>query len=127
MKLLQFGKDGGPESTVWGYWLCEFKRLFSVLFLCFENGTRDAYHDHAFNAVSWLLRGTLIEEHTNGETIVYLPGWRPIITKRDTFHRVRSVGRSWVFQLRGPWVPFWHEYIPGVGHQTLTDGRVVIE
>ena len=55
MKLCYVGKDGGPESTVWGFWLIEIKKLFSVALLCFENGSREAFHTHAFNSVSWVL------------------------------------------------------------------------
>mgnify|MGYP001575993171 CR=1 FL=1 len=57
MKLFYYGKDGGPESHVWGFWLIEAKSLFSIVLLRFENGTREAYHSHAFNSLSWVLRG----------------------------------------------------------------------
>jgi hypothetical protein len=33
MNFLNKTKDGGPESTVWAYWLIEIKSLFSVALL----------------------------------------------------------------------------------------------
>lgn len=127
MKLLRRGKDGGPESTVWGYWLVELKKLLSVVLLCFENGSRDAYHSHAFNAISWVLSGELVEEHRNGMVEYHRPSLIPILTRRATFHRVVSNGRSWVFQLRGPWAARWEEYIPNTQRNvTLTHGRLAV-
>lgn len=130
MRLFAYGKDGGPESLVWGYWLIELKWLFSIVLLCFEDGTREAYHDHAFNAVSWVLRGRLREQYLGsfGDIhITHTPTWRPIITRRSTFHQVRSTGRTWVLSFRGPWADRWHEYVQGDGPTaaiiTLTHGR----
>jgi hypothetical protein len=127
MKFLSYGKDGGPDSTVWGYWLVEIKRLFSIALLCFENGSRDAYHSHAFNAVSWVLKGQLREQEIDPETHGiglrgYTPSLRPIITKRSTMHKVTSVGRTWVLSFRGPWNDVWHELKDG-RDITLTHGR----
>ena len=123
MKIV--GKDGGPESRVWGYFL-EIKRLFSVVLLRFEDGSREAYHSHAFNSLSWVLRGEL-EEHQiagrQGWINHYTPSWRPVVTRRSTMHKVSSHGRSWVFSLRGPWSDTWREYVPGRGFITLTHGR----
>lgn len=128
MKFLQLSKDGGPESKVWGYFLCEIKPLFSIVLLRFEDGSRDAYHDHAFNAVSWVLKGKLREETISPESEenTYEPSIRPVITLRDTFHKVTSYGRTWVLSLRGPWADTWHEYANGK-ELTLTNGRKMVE
>jgi hypothetical protein len=122
VKLFRSGKDGGAESTVWGYWAIEAKKLCSAVLLRFEDGTRDADHDHAFNAISWVLKGRLIEHHTSGLVEIHTPSWRPVVTRRSTFHRVRSVGRTWVLSFRGPWNDVWHERVGGqvIG---LTHGR----
>lgn len=126
MKLFSVSKDGGPESTVTAYWLIEWKRFFSIAILRFDNGSREAFHSHAFHCISWLLWGQL------GETLVDSPSWtkwyypslRPIITLRSTFHRVRSVGKSWVLTFRGPWAKTWDEYLPDQDrHAVLTHGR----
>src|SRR5688572_23627337 len=111
MKLLSWGKDGGAESTVWGLSVVEIKRLFSIVLLKFENGSRDAYHDHAFDALSWVLRGKLVEEHLTGAETDHYPSLRPIFTSRRTFHKVTSEGTTWVFSLRGPWKNSWREYL----------------
>lgn len=115
-------KDGGPEShvTAYGY---ESKRRGSVLLLRFGNGTRDAFHSHAFNAVSWLLRGALCERVVQGAPRWYLPSLRPIVTPRARFHQVESRGTSWVVSLRGPWVQTWREKVPGRKEYQLTHGR----
>lgn len=128
MRFFYYGKDGGYESTVWGFWLFEIKSLCSIVLLRFEPGSRNSYHSHAFNSVSWLLRGRLVEAHLGLGGTVHSPGWRPIVTRRTTFHKVVSLGRSWVLSFRGPWSPTWREYLPGTDrHIVLTDGRVVQE
>jgi len=131
MRLFHIGKDGGPYSTVTGYWLIELKRLFSIALLKFENGSRDEYHSHAFNSISWVLSGRLEERlHEDPYKVpkFYLPSFRPILTKRTTFHRVESEGTTWVFTLRGPWAKQWAEYNPFKGkYAVLSHGRRVVE
>lgn len=124
MKLFSYGKDGGPYSTVWGFWLIEIKALFSIVLLCFENGSREAFHEHAFNCVSWVLGGELWERHFDGRVVIYVPSFRPVITRRSTFHKVTSHGRTWVISFRGPWANTWREYLPNERRTaTLTHGR----
>lgn len=136
MRLFYKGKDGGYESTVWGFWLCEFKSLFSIVLLCFENGSREAFHEHAFHSINWVLKGKLVEENlrelvghrlTAPRWVVYFPSWRPIWTPRSRFHKVASEGRTWVLSFRGPWKKTWREYVPNTGLVTLTHGRRVVE
>jgi hypothetical protein len=128
MKLFRRDKDGGPQSTVWGHWLFEIKSLASVVLLKFEDGSRDAYHTHAFNSVSWILKGRLTEHHLeSGSLEDHLPSWRPVITRRETFHKVVSEGNTWVLSLRGPWAKTWVEWSGRDGRYTeLTHGRVEI-
>lgn len=127
MKFFYYGKDGGNESTVWGYWLCEIKNLFSIVLLRFENGSRDAYHNHAFSCISWVLKGELIEYNKNGLVNVYNRSLVPVITKRDTFHKVVSIGKTWVLSFRGPWSKTWNEYLPTENKNViLTNGRQII-
>jgi len=124
MRFLHYGKDGGEYSTVWGFFFIEIKKLFSIVLLCFENGSREAYHTHAFNSISFVLKGKLIEEHRCGGTGAYKPGIVPVFTYRDTFHKVTSVGRTWVLSFRGPWSQTWKEYIPSERRNViLTHGR----
>jgi hypothetical protein len=124
-------KDGGPESHVYAYGL-EIKSLFSILLLRFEDGTREAFHSHAFNAVSWLLAGWLVEtvddeDPTNifMERVDYDGWFERIVTRKERFHQVRSIGRSWVLSFRGPWDQTWRESADGESY-TLTNGRVRI-
>ena len=124
MKFLKVMKDGGQESTVVGYWLVEIKSLFSVCLLCFHGKSREAFHNHAFNCVSWVVRGGLTEQFLDGRVRYHPASWKPFVTTREDFHMVSSDGDSWVLTFRGPWVRFWNEYLPSSGETiTLTDGR----
>jgi hypothetical protein len=131
MKLLEVTKDGGPESTVWAHWLIEMKGLFSIVLLRFEDGSRDAYHSHSFNSVSWVLRGKLFEiipylDPSMARLLVHAPSWKPVITRRTTTHKVVSRGRTWVISFRGPWSNTWKEVLPNGETVTLTHGRKLI-
>jgi len=130
MKFFRKAKDGGPKSTVTGYWLAEIKSLFSIVLLKFEDGSRDEYHNHAFDSVNWVLKGKVIEQCAvdgswNNE---YRASLRPVITKRDRFHRVVSQGTTWVLAFRGPWSKTWSEFDPRTNRfTTLTHGRKVVQ
>lgn len=125
MKLFYFGKDGGEESTVSGLWLIEIKSLFSIALLRFAHGSRDAYHNHAFNAWSWVLKGFLTEKFIQGGKYKsYNPSRKCIYTPARTFHQVSSVGVTWVLTFRGPWKDTWDEWLPKeYTMRTLTHGR----
>lgn len=131
MKIFKKMKDGGPDSTVTGYWLIECKSLFSIVLLKFEGKSREAYHTHAFNAVSWVLKGCLTEMRVVGSSeggirlrTFFKPSLKPIFTSKDNMHKVSSDGVSWVLSFRGPWKDEWSE-INENGHQILTHGRRV--
>lgn len=141
--LLWGSKDGGPESRVrmWGF---EQKDLCSVLVLRFEEGTREAFHTHAFNAWSWVLAGNLIEqtlpekdrhaweefERTGGGPRPHVTWagfgtpwdtgiWAPIYTDRRRFHKVAGGSRgAWAITFRSRWWTGWREYDPTTGKQT---------
>lgn len=128
MKFLSVAKDGGPASTVTGYWFVEIRKLFSVVSLRFDDGSRDEYHSHAFDSLNWVLRGE-VEEQGLFDSFVrrYLPSIVPVLTRRDRFHRVVSRGTTWVLSLRGPWSETWHEYSPALDKFTeLGHGRVEV-
>lgn len=130
MKILFNHKDGGLESKVWAYGL-EIKSLFSVIFLRFENGSREAYHSHAFNCVNWVFSGALQEDllksHNRGKGVYYyFKSLKPFLILRDDLHKVSSTGRSWVLSLRGPWVRTWTEWVEGKGYRKLTHGRKIV-
>jgi hypothetical protein len=127
MKLFWKGKDGGTESRVTGYWLIEWKRLFSIVLLRFDGKSREAFHTHAFNSMSWLLKGKLLEEFIDGKGHYIMPSLRPIWTPRSCFHKVDSKGVSWVLSFRGPWTKTWEEFLPNEHrYRTLTNGRAEV-
>lgn len=142
MKFFSKCKDGGPESPVTGYFLVEIKSLFSVVLLHF-NGTREAYHSHAFNALTLWLSGAVEEMRlipkatvsgfvnpaNNGtlfDTESHL--WAPLqlkYTPRECFHQVQTKG-AWALSVRGPWSKTWQEHKGNV-LTTLTHGRRVVD
>jgi hypothetical protein len=133
MKLFEKAKDGGPDSTVWGYFLVEVKWLFSIVLLKFEGKSRPTYHSHAFNAVSWVLWGGLFEDvwSSSLKEVMrrqnYWPSFVPVLTFRDTFHKVDAVNPTWVLSFRGPWSDTWKEYSDENGEITLAEGRVHVD
>jgi hypothetical protein len=131
--ILRVTKDGGPESAVWAHWLFEFKGLGSIVLLRFEDGSRDAYHSHAFDCISWVLSGELNEIHHHStepdpfrRLDIHWPSIFPVITLRSTTHMVRSRGRTWVLSFRGPWADTWQEILPGDRSVALASGRVEV-
>lgn len=124
MKFFKKLKDGGKESHVWGYFFVKIKNLFSVVLLRFDHGTREAYHNHAFDCVSWVVKGKLVERLLTGEVNMYGPSLKPVVTRKNTFHQVCSKGTTWVLSFRGPWAKTWKEYLPREQRfVTLTHGR----
>ena len=127
MMFFKKRKDGGKESTVTGYWLVEMKSLFSICLLKFEGRSREAFHTHAFNAVSWVLKGSLTEHMKDGRTNHYKPSFKPVWTPRSNFHKVDSDGTTVVLTFRGPWANRWKEWLPNEERfVTLTHGRKIV-
>jgi len=132
MKFFQKAADGGKDSGVTGYFLVEIKPLFSIVLLHFRNGTREAYHSHAFNALTLWLKGRVIEHR------LYYPDARCVetqktyragqhkYTSRDNMHKVEGLGDTWALSFRGPWAKTWQEFKEG-RRITLTHGRKVVD
>lgn len=115
--------DGGKESGVTGYFLIEWKCLFSIGLLHFKDGSRENFHSHAFNALSWFVRGHVTEEKLDGTKKDFYSSIIPKFTPRTNCHRVISHGDTWCFTLRGPWKDTWEEVTPEGEQITLTHGR----
>lgn len=125
MKLLNWSPDGGSKSGVCGWFIIEIKKLFSVAVLHFKPGTRDAFHSHAFNAVTLWLKGTVEEIKTDGTKTTWKAGMIKY-TPRDCFHKVvAGEGGVWALTFRGPWVSTWKE-LRGNSMVTLGHGRKVL-
>lgn len=129
-KFFTKAKDGGPESHVTGYFLVEIKPLFSIVLLHFAEGTREAFHSHAFNALTLWLSG-VVEERVMGnggeESHLWAAGQLKY-TPRNCCHKiVAPKSGAWALSLRGPWVDKWREFIPSAKRVvTLTHGRKVV-
>lgn len=126
IKLFRKSHDGGANSGVTGYWLIEWKSLFSIVLLRFSKGSREAFHSHAFNAYTWWLRGSVTEEFPDtAETMRWYPSFFPKFTPRDNMHRIVADDVTWALSFRGPWSPTWKER-KGDATTTLTHGRVAV-
>ena len=126
MKLFKQAKDGGPDSPVDAFFIVEIKSLFSIAILRFNEGGREAFHTHAFNALTWFIKGDLVEEDINGEYYVYERSILPKLTRRAKNHRVIAFIDSWCFTIRGPWSKTWTED-DETHHTVLTHGRKIVE
>lgn len=132
MKLFSKAADGGKKSGVTGYFLIEWKRAFSVVLLHFDTGTREAFHEHAFNAWTLWLKGRVREYilctgNSPGEIIAKTYKAGDIkYTARDCFHMIDALEPSWAISVRGPWVDYWREFRKGK-YVTLTHGRKEVE
>lgn len=112
MKLFVKSHDGGKNSGVTGYWLIEWKSVFSICLLKFEPNHRENYHSHAFNALTWWLHGKAKEEFPNREAIIWTPSIIPKYTPKSNIHRYQVERPAWAFTVRGPWDKTWEEYSP---------------
>jgi hypothetical protein len=133
MKFFQSATDGGKDSGVTGLFLVEIKPLFSIVLLRFSKGTREAYHSHAFNAITWFIKGHVHEyridpDDPNTFTIKsFGPSLIPKITHRDNHHKVVSLGDTLALSFRGPWAQTWREYLPTLRKfVTLSSGRKIV-
>lgn len=118
--------DGGKESGVTGYFLIEWKILFSIGLLHFKKGSREAYHTHAFNALTWWIKGKVSELHYNKpeNNKDFKRSLKPKYTTRDCFHKVLSHENTWALTFRGPWSNIWKEFRERSNKMiTLTHGR----
>lgn len=106
--MVLFKKSHDADSGVTSYSLIEWKERFSIVLLHFSPGSRDAFHNHAFDAYTWWLKGPVIEEFsTDGIATVFkvlFPSWRPKYTPKSTLHRiVAGPEGAWALSIRGPW------------------------
>ena len=127
MKVFKKGMDGGAKSNVTGFWLIEAKSLFSIVILKFGKGSRENYHNHAFNAWTWFIKGEVDEHHKDGKILNWKPSWKPKYTPKECFHKVFAIEDTYAISFRGPWNNTWKEYNPIKQEEiTLTHGRRII-
>lgn len=126
MKLFRKSHDGGKDSGVTGYWLIECKSLFSIVLLHFSPGSREAFHTHAFNALTWWLKGAVTEEYIDKTWRNWFPSFIPKFTPRNCFHKIHGSPKgAWALSFRGPWSATWMENKNGDTYE-LGHGRVRI-
>lgn len=117
MKFLQWSKDGGPESNVEGFFIIEIKWLFSIAILRFNEGMREDFHSHDFNAVTLPISGDMEEqslgEHSTWRTETEVKpyvNWKWKLTRKTKIHRVKVNKTGYCLTLRGKWGKTWWEY-----------------
>lgn len=121
-RLFYIKPDGGKNSGVTAFFLIEWKVLFSIGILYFKEGTREAYHNHAFNALTWWLKGKVTEIKLNGEHRIFTPSLKPKYTSRENFHKVHTHKNTIALTFRSNWRDTWKEFRNGL-YVTLTHGR----
>lgn len=131
MKFFKKCKDGGKNSPVDGYFLCEIKGLFSIALLKFNKGGREQFHTHAFDAYTWFLTGDLEEErlYEDGSHVFtkYTRKLLPKFTSKKNNHRVKANKDSWCLTIRGKWDDTWTEHDLNKGKvTTFTHGRNIV-
>jgi len=117
--------DGGKNSGVTGYFLIEWKPVFSIGILHFKKGSREAYHSHAFNAVTFWLHGSVTEEKIDGTNKNFKGSIRPKHTARTNCHKVIAHKDTYALTFRGPWLDYWYEIVNGC-QINLTHGRKIL-
>ena len=121
-RILYTKPDGGKGSGVTAFFLIEWKILFSIGILKFNEGTREAYHNHAFNALTWWVNGSVTEMKIDGQEKEYKASIVPKYTSRDNFHKVKAHKTTLALTFRGPWNDTWKE-LRKDKYITLTHGR----
>lgn len=134
-RLFYVKPDGGKDSGVTAYFLIEWKILFSIGILHFKKGSREAYHTHAFNALTWWLKGKVTEAKLNAVfddneialkdkdiTKDFKPSFIPKFTSRHNFHKVIAHENTYALTFRGNWKNTWNEF-KNNKLVTLTHGR----
>lgn len=127
MRFFKKMPDGGANSGVTGYWLIEWKSVFSIVLLRFSPNNRENFHSHAFNALTWWLSGEAIEELLDGTKLRWTPSLFPKYTPRSNSHKIHVNRPVWALSLRGPWNKTWTETTPDNRTITLTNGRKRVE
>jgi hypothetical protein len=130
MKLFSKAADGGENSGVTGYFLVEIKPLFSIVLLRFNKGTREAFHEHAFNAWTLWLKGRVREHQLYATdrfilltpTVSEFAAGQLKYTPRSNMHKIEALETTWALSVRGPWGDRWRE-LRGGRVVTLTHGR----
>lgn len=119
--------DGGHDSGVTGYFLIEWKLFFSIGILHFKQGSREAFHSHAFNAFTFWLKGRVTEiTHPSHTQLDFSAGLKPKYTPRNKFHKILAHSDTYAITFRGPWVDHWYEFKKSK-LITLTHGRKIVE
>lgn len=127
MNIFKKLKDGGSQSPVDAYFLFEIKGLASVALLKFNKGGREAFHTHAFDALTWFIKGDLVEEDVSGKLYRYKKSLIPKLTPKSKNHRVLANKDSYCLTVRGRWVESWTEYNKEEDKTTLfKQGRKVV-
>ena len=129
MKIFSKSHDGGKDSGVTGYWLIEWKSLFSIVLLKFSHKHRENYHSHAFNAYTWWLKGKVVEEFPDPlkGSLTWVPSLKPKFTPRKNIHKIVVTEDAYALSIRGPWDDTWVEVSPKGDVTTLTHNRVVVK
>jgi hypothetical protein len=134
-KEIILGEQRVSELTI-----LEWKKLFSLKLFHFHKtaGKQDRFHTHAFNAVSFLLKGNYTEEVVKDGRVVALPRNRSrlIFIPKNEYHRVTKGEGCYTLLLTGPWGAefkelrslgdsHYQEVFLGAGRTDLRTGNII--
>ena len=128
MRFMQRAPDGGKKSGVTGFFIIEIKWLFSIVLLKFNTGSRECHHSHAFHALTFWLKGHVLEDRldTDKRTVYVGPSLWPKWTPKRNIHRIIARRPTYALCFRGPWGKGWCEYNKATREIIeYTHGRVV--
>lgn len=109
------------------YTVFEFRRGISLFMHVFNTEYQDRYHDHAFAAVSIIVRGQYREDTPyDGVKQLRAPGIR-IIPKLYSHRIMKSSANAVSITIAGPWRREWMEIFTDGNWRRLTWGRKVLE
>jgi len=126
-RIFYVKSDGGKDSGVKAYFLIEWKVLFSIGILHFKKGTREAFHNHAFNALTWWLKGSVTEILINGTEKEFKASIIPKYTSRDCFHKVKAHEDTYALTFRSHWNDTWKEFKDSVYKMYLNNDIETLE
>jgi len=128
MRFFEKCNGGGDAAPTDIYFLFEIKWLCSIAILKFKKGKSAPCHSHAFNALTWFIKGDLHEAFRDKKKAPYQykRSVIPKITPRSNCHKITAKSDSWCFTIRGPWLDTWTEYDEETGTTTFTHGRKIV-
>ncbi len=134
MRLGKLGKIFHWDNTSLGvgnikrFTIIEIKYLGGIIVNIFNTSNQDRFHSHAFNALSWMIRGHYYEDViVDGNLLKLKKIERSRFIPRNYIHKItKSSPNAMSITFEGPWESTWNEYFDNGRIKTYSWGRKVI-